>query len=399
MKKNLKKLLSLIIALSCLLALTACKEKGNNDRGNQSDGDTLNIAYIGPLTGEASAWGTPEANTLKVLVDEINEQGGIAGRKVVLNTYDNRGDNVETSNAAKKAIEVGGADVIIGCNTSGATLALAGVCEQYKIPSVATCATNSKVTEDDSGNVREWTFRVCLADPALGDIMAKYAYEELGLRSVGILQEISSDYSVGVSDNFIETFQSLGGKIVGTEAYTTGDVDFRAQMAALHQQNPDALFLPMTYKELALATVQARDLGMEELFLGPDCWMAEDIFDLAGGAITGSYFVCTVDGNDSQLDGFKAMYEEIYHEPCDGAGQNAYFAYDAFQVIKAAVEAADSTEPAAIRDALETVKDVQGLTCPIAIREDHKVVRSAIIFEVGTEKFEAIESYMVDYGD
>ncbi|WP_298024920.1 ABC transporter substrate-binding protein [uncultured Dysosmobacter sp.] len=399
MKKHLKKLLSLLFALSCLLSLTACGEKGNDGGGNQADGDTLNIAYIGPLTGEASAWGTPEANTLKVLVDEINEQGGIAGRKVVLSTYDNRGDNVETSNAAKKAIEVGGADVIIGCNASGATLALAGVCEQYKIPSVATCATNSKVTEDDSGNVREWTFRVCLADPALGNIMAKYAYEELNLRSVGILQEISSDYSVGISDNFIETFQSLGGKIVGTEAYTAGDVDFRAQMTALHQQNPDALFLPMTYKELALATVQARDLGMEELFLGPDCWMAEDIFDLAGGAITGSYFVCTVDGNDSQLDGFKAMYEEIYHEPCDGAGQNAYFAYDAFQVIKAAVEAADSTEPTAIRDALETVKDVQGLTCPITIRKDHKVVRSAIIFEVGAEKFEAIESYMVDYGD
>lgn len=399
MRKNVKKALALILILSCLLVTTACGDRDTDAGGNTTDGNTLNIAYIGPLTGEASAWGTPEANTLKVLVDEINDQGGIGGYQVVLNTYDNRGDNVETSNAAKKAIEVGGADVIIGCNASGATLALAGVCEQYKIPAVATCATNSKVTEDDNGNIREWTFRVCLADPALGNIMAQYAYEKLGLRSVGILQEISSDYSVGISDNFIETFQSLGGEIVGTEAYTAGDVDFRAQMTALHQKNPDALFLPMTYKELALATVQARDLGMEELFLGPDCWMAEDIFDLAGSAITGSYFVCTVDGNDSQLDDFKAMYEGIYHEPCDGAGQNAYFAYDAFQVIKAAVEAAGSNDPAAIRDALENVENVPGLTCPITIRKDHKVVRSAIIFEVGTEKFEAIESYMVDYGD
>lgn len=66
---------------------------------------------------------------------------------MILNTYDNRGDNVETTNAAKKAIEVGGADVIVGCNSSGASLALASVCEEYKVPSVATCATNSKVTE------------------------------------------------------------------------------------------------------------------------------------------------------------------------------------------------------------------------------------------------------------
>ena len=170
-------------------------------------------------------------------------------------------------------------------------------------------------------------------------------------------------------------------------------------MTALHQKTPDALLLPMTYKELALATVQARDLGMDELFLGPDCWMAEDIFDLAGSAITGSYFVCTVDGNDSQLDSFKAMYEEAYHEPCDGAGQNAYFAYDAFVVIKQAVESAGSTAPKDIRDALETVENAQGLTTPITIRKDHKVIRSAIIFRVDAEKFEAIDTYMVDYGD
>lgn len=361
MKRNLRKAFAFILALTMVVSLFACgKKDANPDGGDSSSDDTFTIAYIGPLTGEASAWGTPEANTLKLLVDQVNAEGGIAGKKVILNTYDNRGDNVETTNAAKKAIEVGGADVIVGCNSSGASLALASVCEEYKVPSVATCATNSKVTEDDNGNVREWTFRVCLADPALGNVMAKYAYDELGLRRIGILKEISSDYSVGISDNFSDTFTSLGGEIVGVESYTAGDVDFRAQMTALHQKTPDALFLPMTYKELALATVQARDLGMDELFLGPDCWMAEDIFDLAGSAITGSYFVCTVDGNDSQLDSFKAMYEEAYHEPCDGAGQNAYFAYDAFVVIKQAVESAGSTAPKDIRDALETVENAQG---------------------------------------
>lgn len=268
MKRNLRKAFAFILALTMVVSLFACgKKDANPDGGDSSSDDTFTIAYIGPLTGEASAWGTPEANTLKLLVDQVNAEGGIAGKKVILNTYDNRGDNVETTNAAKKAIEVGGADVIVGCNSSGASLALASVCEEYKVPSVATCATNSKVTEDDNGNVREWTFRVCLADPALG------------------------------------------------------------------------------------------------------------------------------------LDSFKAMYEEAYHEPCDGAGQNAYFAYDAFVVIKQAVESAGSTAPKDIRDALETVENAQGLTTPITIRKDHKVIRSAIIFRVDAEKFEAIDTYMVDYGD
>ena len=175
MKRNLRKAFAFILALTMVVSLFACgKKDANPDGGDSSSDDTFTIAYIGPLTGEASAWGTPEANTLKLLVDQVNAEGGIAGKKVILNTYDNRGDNVETTNAAKKAIEVGGADVIVGCNSSGASLALASVCEEYKVPSVATCATNSKVTEDDNGNVREWTFRVCLADPALGNVMAKY---------------------------------------------------------------------------------------------------------------------------------------------------------------------------------------------------------------------------------
>jgi len=393
--KQSKRILAALLVVVMVIVLAACGG-GTSDEG---DDNTLNIAYIGPLTGEASAWGTPEANTLKVLVDDINANGGIAGQEVVLKIYDNRGDNVETTNAAKKAIEVDKADVIIGCNASGATIALAGVCEEYQVPCVATCATNSKVTEADDGSIRQWAFRVCLADPALGTVMAQYAYDELGLKTVGILQEISSDYSVGIAQNFKDTFEAKGGKIVAIESYTAGDVDFRAQLASLNQQDTDALFLPMTYKELALATVQARDLGMDQMFLGPDCWMAEDIFDLAGSAITGSYFVCTVDGNDPQLDGFKKMYEEVYNEPCDGAGQNAYFAYDAFQVVKDAVERAGSSDSAAIREALEAVNDVQGLTCKISIRTDHKVVRDAIIFRVGETQFEAIESYTINYDE
>ena len=172
--RSIRKTIASLLSLCLVFALAGCGEKNGDTTGNDNE---LRIAYIGPLTGEAAAWGTPEKNTLEMLVEEINAAGGIAGYNVVLDTYDNRNDNVETSNAAKKAIEVGGADVIIGCNASGTTLALAGVCEEYKVPCVATCATNSKVTEDDNGNVREWTFRVCLADPALGTVMAQYAYD------------------------------------------------------------------------------------------------------------------------------------------------------------------------------------------------------------------------------
>ena len=144
MKRNLRKAFAFILALTMVVSLFACgKKDANPDGGDSSSDDTFTIAYIGPLTGEASAWGTPEANTLKLLVDQVNAEGGIAGKKVILNTYDNRGDNVETTNAAKKAIEVGGADVIVGCNSSGASLALA---QRLPKTTMAMCVSGRSVS-------------------------------------------------------------------------------------------------------------------------------------------------------------------------------------------------------------------------------------------------------------
>ncbi|HWR60977.1 MAG TPA: ABC transporter substrate-binding protein, partial [Clostridia bacterium] len=393
-----KRVFAVVLACLLMFSLSACGSDGSG--GSKNNGDTITIAYIGPLTGEGAAWGQPELNTIQMMVDKVNEEeGGILGKKIILKSYDNRGDNVETTNAAKKAIQNDGACAIIGCNGSGATLALASVCEEFKVPNIATTATNSKVTIDDNGKVRPWTFRVILADPQYGEIMADYAYNKMGIRKVGILYEVSSDYSSGITQNFTSSFKKLGGTITAAEAYKQGDVDFRAQLAKLNQSNPEALFLPMTYKELGLATKQARSLGMQHKFLGPDCWMNNDLFSVAGDAIEGSVFVAPIDGSDPALDEFKKWYREVNNnEEPDAAGSNAYFAYDAFVYLKAAIEKAGTADSAAIRDALEEVEKVEGLTGAITMLKDsHNPIRSVNIFEVKKDHFESISNFIVEY--
>lgn len=390
--KNAKKFTVVLLVIIMVFSLTACS-------GGVSKKDEIVIGYIGPLTGEASPFAIPELNTLKMLVEKQNKEGGILGKQIVLKSYDNRNDNVETSNAAKKAIQNDGVSAIIGCNASGPTLALAGVCNEFKVPNIATTATNSKVTIADNGKARDYTFRVCLADPQLGDIMAKYAFEKLGIQKVAILYEVSSDYSAGIAQNFTDAFKSVGGTITAQEAYKIGDVDFRAQLVKIKESQPEALFLPMTYKELGLAAKQARSLGITQQFIGPDCWMANDLFSVAGDAIKGSIFVAPIDGNDPSLSEFKDWYRSNNNnEEPDAAGSNAYFAYDAFVFLKAAIEKANSTEPQAIRDALEATTDVDGLTGKVTmIPESHNPIRSANIFRVDDGVFTPIEKFTVEY--
>lgn len=102
-----------------------------------------------------------------------------------------------------------------------------------------------------NGTVHPYTFRVCLSDPQMGDVMAQYAYKEMGLRSVAIIYEIGSDYSLGVTQNFTDSFVKCGGNVVITEAYNSGDVDFRAQLTKIANTVLTRCLFPQTTKRLA----------------------------------------------------------------------------------------------------------------------------------------------------
>lgn len=389
----MKKVVMFVLSIALCLSFVGC-----GTGGGASD-DTIVIGYIGPLTGESSAFGTPELNTMEMLVEEINESGGVNGYQIELKSYDNRSDNVETTNAAKRAITADNVSALIGCPTSGSAIALAEVCDEYNVPFVATCATSIKVTEDDDGNVRPYAFRSCLTDPAYGTIMAQYLYNELGLTTAGILQEVSSDYSVGIAEAFTEAYTNLGGEVVAVENYTTGDVEFRAQLTVLQEANPQALFLPMLYKELALCVQQARGLGMEQLMCGPDCWTNLDLIGMAGEGIYGSYHVDGFNFDDPSTQEFDQKYEELYGVSARLTGANAYMTHDALMLILAAVEECGSREPTDIRDTLEGIEDVQGISCKLSIDEEHHVIRDAIIYESGPDGQVPIETFTITYDD
>lgn len=355
---------SFVVALLLLAMITVISGCGKEDA-------VVKIGYIGPLAGDGAPWGIAESNTIKMMVDDLNESGGLLGKKVKLVVYDNRMDPVETTNAARKMIEQDKVVAIIGCNSSSAAIALAGVCEQYEVPHIATTATNPLVTVESDGTVRPFSFRVEYTDPYQGSCMAGFAFDELGARRAAILFEIGSDYSVGLADYFEETFKAKGGEIVAREAYKTGDVEFRSQLTKIRESNPEVLFVPALYKEIALIANQARALGLNQPFLGGDSWSNLDIFSMANEAVDGSaYFVSPIHIDDPKLDDFKRKYEEKHGVTPGGEGANCYFAHDAFTVLVDAIKRADELDPVAIRDAIEETKDVVGIVTTFTIEKE-----------------------------
>ena len=150
---------------------------------------------------------------------------------------------------------------------------------------ISPASTNPKVTE-----VGDFVFRTCFIDPFQGAVMARFAREELKAQRVAILFDFKQDYSVGLADFFRKTFKELGGEIVADERYTSGDIEFRAQLTTIRAAKPDAIFVPGYYTEVGLIAKQARELGLDVPLLGGDGWDSAKTLEIGGAAVEGYYF-------------------------------------------------------------------------------------------------------------
>ncbi len=354
----MKKFAVLLLAMMLVVgSFAGCTGQG------ASASDTIKIGWIGSLTGDQAIWGTCELNTVKMLVEETNAAGGWLGKKIEVIGYDTKGDALEAVNATKRLVSQDKVVAIIGPNASGQAIAISQVLEEAGVPDIATVATNPKVTVDETGKTKPYNFRVCFIDPYQGAVAAGYAFEELGLKNAAILYDVADEYSQGLTEFFEKTYTELGGKIVAKEAFKFGDVDFRAQLSTIKAANPEVIFMPYFFKEVALSAQQAKDLGIDATLIGGDGWTSEQLLEMAGPAVQGSYVVNHLDFDDPDVQDFKNAYTTKYSSQVE---LNGYLAYDAFKLLEAAVTKAGVAESKKIAQALATA-EVQGITGYIKI--------------------------------
>ncbi len=387
MRKKVLSLVSVLLILTMLLSACGGKTSAPAE-------ETIKIGWIGSLTGDQAVWGTCESNTIKMLIEEVNAKGGILGKQVEGIYYDTKGDAAEAVNATKRLITQDGVVAILGPNASGQAISISAALEQYKVPDIATVATNPKVTVNDDGTVKGYNFRVCFIDPYQGAVAAGYAYDKLGLKNAAVLYDVASDYSQGFTEYFEKTFTEKGGKIVAKEGFKEGDVDFRPQLSKIKEANPDVILMPYYYKEVALSANQARELGIEATLMGGDGWPSDQLMTMAKDAIEGSYIVNHLDFNDPEVKPLQDAYKAKYNLSME---LNGYMANDAFLLLQAAITAANSTDPVKITEALTQVS-VEGVTGTIQLSEENHnpVGKQAAIVKIENGGYVFQEKYGVE---
>lgn len=351
---------------------------------DSDDEGTILFGEVGSLTGAQATFGISTKQGIQMAIDEVNAAGGVTidgkVKKFAVRVYDDQGKSEEAANAVSRLINQDKVKVILGEVASSNSLAMAPKAQEAKIPMITPSSTNPKVTE-----VGDYIFRVCFIDPFQGTVMAKFATDTLKAKNVAILKDNKSDYSLGLSQFFSETFLKLGGAIVAEEAYSQGDTDFRGQLTAIKGKNPDAIYVPGYYTDVGVVARQARELGLKVPLLGGDGWESEKLFELGGSAISGSYFSnhYSTDDPTPRVQNFIKNYEQKYGAKPDSLGA---LGYDSAMVAIEAIKRAGSTDGEKLKNAIAQTKDHPGIAGSITLDAQRNAVKPAVILQVKDDK-------------
>src|SRR5437868_7703803 len=151
------------------------------------------IGEFASLTGSEATFGINSSNGVELAKEEVNNAGGVLGRKIRIVVEDDQSKPGQPSAAVKKLIASDKAVAIIGEIASSRSLEAAPICQEAKIPMVSPGSTNPRVTE-----VGDYIFRVCFIDPFQGTVMAKFTLDNLKAKRVAILTDLRNDDSVGL---------------------------------------------------------------------------------------------------------------------------------------------------------------------------------------------------------
>jgi branched-chain amino acid transport system substrate-binding protein len=357
-----------------LIAAIACERRSASGEGETASGDIL-VGMYGSLTGDGASFGLSSRDGTEMAVDEINNAGGLlGGRRIRLLIEDDQSKPEDAASAVTKLITQDRVVALLGEVASRRSLAAAPVAQRYQVPMITPASTNERVTQ-----VGDYIFRVCFIDPFQGEVLAKFAFNDLKARKAAILKDIQQDYSVGLTDSVERNFKTLGGETLPVVSYSTGDGDFRAILTQVRGQSPDVVFVTGYYPEAAIIARQARELGMKMPLLGGDGWIG-DALQNGREALNNSFISdhYSAQNPDPVVQNFVQAYRARFNKPPDAM---AALAYDAVKLLADSITRANSTDGPALRGAIATA-DVPGVTGRLKMNAERNVDKPAVIEEV-----------------
>ncbi len=326
--------------------------------------DIVKIGLSAPLTGDWAEYGNNFKQSVTMVIDRINRMGGIHGKKVVLEIADSRGDPKESVLIAEKF--VADPDIIaeIGDFSSSSCMAAAPIYERANMTQLSPTSSHMGFTKKGKN-----MFRVVATQGYEGPYNARWAVQGLGKKKIATIY-INNDWGVDANKYFTQEARKLGAEIVAEEAFTPGEKDFSAILSKIKRLKPDLIYLPTFYADAAAILNQAKRIRFKPVVLANSSLFSQKTIDLGGEAVEGILIPANYFSSDPRpaAQEFTREYKALY-----GAVPNQFaaLAYDAANLMVAALQKAGIDDRAKVKDALVSLQGFQGATGSISYANSH----------------------------
>lgn len=362
------------------LSLAGCSGGSMDDSSSSSakaSGDSITIGTVTTNSGTAAAYGEAEVKGFELAVSEINAKGGINGKKVKLESMDDKGDATEASNAYNKLAGDNNVLAVAGPTISATTAAVAPLADQSKLVTIAPAATSDSI---ETGN---YLFRTCFKDSYQGEVAARFAAENLKVKKVAVLYGTGDPYSSGVGEAFAKAAEKLGLEVVDKESSSSADdTEYSAQLQKIQTSGAELLYAPYYYSVAGPYIIpQARSVGFEGYVMGPDGY---DGLKLTGdkSQYNKTYYTTHYSADDNtntKVQDFIKSYKSK-----NNAEPNTFAAlgYDTIYMIKQAIEKAGKNATREdVRNAVASMT-FDGVTGKFTMDKSGSPTKSVIVLEM-----------------
>jgi branched-chain amino acid transport system substrate-binding protein len=333
---TMKRIVGLIAALAATGFLAGC--------GGAEDSNEIPIAVVGPVTGQYASFGQQMKNGGEMAVDDINEAGGVLGKKLDFTMGDDACDPKQAVAVANQ-ITGKGVALVAGHYCSGSSIPASQVYGESDMVQISPASTNPDFTDKRSASN---IYRVCGRDDQQGGVAGQYLATHYGDKNIAIIHDKTA-YGKGFADEVKKALNETGKEEVLYEAISAGEKDYSALVSKLKQAAVDVVFLGGYHTEAGLIVRQMRDQGMNTILMGGDALITQEYWSITGPAGEGTLMTFSPDPRKNP-----AAAEVVQRFKDKGIEPEGYvlYTYAAIQAWKQAVEKAGSTAAADVVKAL-----------------------------------------------
>ena len=372
----MKKLLAVALVLVLVLSMTITIAETEKNK----------LDFFLPMTGDQMQYGISLSRGAELALNQYNAAHGTDFK---IEVFDDKGDPKEAVNVANIIVSDEAAIAGMGSFSSSCAMAAAPVFEEADL---LLFSPNASHTDFPAMGVN--MFSAVMSQKYEGAEFADALIRRYGTKDVALLYQ-NTDHGVIATDVFTKQYEADGGKVIIKETFVPGQTkDFSPILSKIKTMNPEIFYVNASYTDAAQIFMQAKNLGMECVFVGPGMCLTDEFLKVVENKIDGTVILSSVpaflpsvlEGStlDEASQAFVDSYTAAYNEIPDGFAASAF---DAVNILLDAVSKVGTSTPA-LREEIAKLRDYPGVSgYDMRFNENKEMIKGIYMFEIQNGEF------------